>query len=281
MAESETGLTDLMDEMDLGDVCDTGYERDVNVEVIDGFYHQNVAFMNEKVQLFADYWMKLYSNCCLQRDYAVELINDGKPDEAKAALEDWPDTFGSPSVPQLFVEEPPEKKQKKQSKYSIECDGVMLIKEMEDNFIRGECVHFDVPNIQPEGDVSLAEYETHIKQCENCFKTIENYVIQNAFVYGMWPSRAFDRFQEEKRMNRVSGNFDDWIYQRCKVKARRARQLRKFYKLFSPYKKVFRCKLPFIWFDKNGLSIVKYFESHRAAAMPWTHEIDCACGTCM
>ena len=31
MAESETGLTDLMDEMDLGDVYDTGYERDVDV----------------------------------------------------------------------------------------------------------------------------------------------------------------------------------------------------------------------------------------------------------
>ena len=71
MAESETGLTDLMDEMDLGDVYDSGYERDVDVEVIDGFYHQNVAFMNEKVQLFADYWMKLYLNCCLQRDRAV------------------------------------------------------------------------------------------------------------------------------------------------------------------------------------------------------------------
>lgn len=281
MAESETGLTDLMDEMDLGDVYDTGYERDVDVEVIDGFYRQNVAFMNEKVQLFADYWMKLYSNCCLQRDCAVELINDGKPDEAKAALEDWPDSIGSPNVPQLFVEEPPEKKRKKQSKYSIECDGMMLIKEMEDNFIRGERVLFDVPNILPEGDVSLAEYETRIKQCENCFKTIENYVIQNAFVYGAWLSKAFDKFQNDKRCGLISGNFDGWINQRCKVKPRRARQLRKFYKLFSPYKKVLRCKLPFIWFDKNGLSVVEYFESHPAVAMPWKHELDCACGACM
>lgn len=281
MAESETGLSDLMDEMDLGDVYDTGYERDVDVEVIDGFYHQNVAFMNEKVQLFADYWMKLYSNCCLQRDYAVELINDGKPDEAKAVLEDWPDTTGSPHVPQLFVEEPPEKKRKKQSEYSIECAGLMLIKEMEDNFIRGESVHFDVPNILPEGDVSLVEYETRIKQCENCFKTIENYVIQNAFVYGAWLSKAFDKFQNDKRCGLISGNFDDWINQRCEVKPRRARQLRKFYKLFSPYKKVLRCKLPFIWFDKNGLSVVEYFESHPAVAIRWKHEPDCACGTCI
>ena len=128
MAESETGLTDFMDEMDLGDVYDTVYERDVDVEVIDGFYHQNVAFMNEKVQLFADYWMKLYSNCCLQRDHAVELLNDGKPDEAKAVLCDWPDTFGSPSVPQLLFETPPEPKRKKLS--AVECRPAQLCRDV-------------------------------------------------------------------------------------------------------------------------------------------------------
>ena len=66
MADSETGATDLqlMDDLGLGDVDDTGYERDIDVEIIDGFYHQNMAFMNDKVQLVADYWMKLYSNCC-------------------------------------------------------------------------------------------------------------------------------------------------------------------------------------------------------------------------
>ena len=113
MAESETGLSDLFDDLDLEETYDTGYEEDVEVEIIDGFYHENVAFMNEKVQLFADYWMKLYSNCCLLRDYAVELLNDGKPEEAKAVLCDWPDTFGSPSVPQLLFQTPPEPKRKK------------------------------------------------------------------------------------------------------------------------------------------------------------------------
>ena len=71
---------------------DTGYKRDDDVEVINGFYHQNIAFINDKVRLLADYWMKLYSNCCLQRDYAVDLLNDGKAQEAKVALYDWPDT---------------------------------------------------------------------------------------------------------------------------------------------------------------------------------------------
>ena len=119
--------------------------------------------MNDKVRLFADYWMKLYSNCCLQRDYAVELINDEKPDQAKVALQDWPNIFGAPKIPQLLFETPDEPKRKKRSAASIECDAVSLIQDMKDNYIRGERLHINVLNVLPEGDMSLAEYETRIK----------------------------------------------------------------------------------------------------------------------
>ena len=43
MAESETGLNDLMDDLDSEDKNDTGYERDNGVEIIDGFYYQNAC----------------------------------------------------------------------------------------------------------------------------------------------------------------------------------------------------------------------------------------------
>ena len=67
-----------------------------------------------KVRLFAEYGMGLHSNCCLQQDCAVELLNDGKLEEAKAALSDWPDTTVSQNVPQLlFSETPVEPKRKK------------------------------------------------------------------------------------------------------------------------------------------------------------------------
>ena len=122
--------------------------------------------------------MKLCSNRCVQRDYAVELLNDGRPDEAKVVL------------------------------------------------------------------------------------------------------KAFEKLLDEKKMKRVSGNFDDWIDSRCKVKKTRARQLRTFYELFHPYKKVLGCRLPFVWFVRNGPAVVKYFESHPEVAQPWTHELDCACGSC-
>ena len=38
MAESETGLTDLMDDLDLEDVNDSNYETGCDVEILDGFH---------------------------------------------------------------------------------------------------------------------------------------------------------------------------------------------------------------------------------------------------
>ena len=53
--ESETDLTDLVHDLDLEDVNDTGYKRDINVKITNGFYYQNMAYMNDNVRLFADY----------------------------------------------------------------------------------------------------------------------------------------------------------------------------------------------------------------------------------
>ena len=62
MAACETGISDLFDDIDMEETCDTGYEKDVDVAIIDGFYYQKVAFVNGKVRLLAGCWMKLYSN---------------------------------------------------------------------------------------------------------------------------------------------------------------------------------------------------------------------------
>ena len=64
MAASETSISDLFDDIDMEETCDTGYEKNVEVAIISGFYYQKVAFVNGKVWLLADYWMKLYSNNC-------------------------------------------------------------------------------------------------------------------------------------------------------------------------------------------------------------------------
>ena len=39
MAASETGISDLFDDIDMEETCDTGYEKDVDVAIIDGFYY--------------------------------------------------------------------------------------------------------------------------------------------------------------------------------------------------------------------------------------------------
>ena len=47
MAESETGLTDLMNYLDLEDVNNTDYDRDIDAEIINVLYYQDVAFMSD------------------------------------------------------------------------------------------------------------------------------------------------------------------------------------------------------------------------------------------
>ena len=64
MAASETSISDLFDDIDMEETCDTGYEKNVEVAIISGFYYQKVAFVDGKVWFLADYWMKLYSKNC-------------------------------------------------------------------------------------------------------------------------------------------------------------------------------------------------------------------------
>lgn len=270
----------MSEDMDLGDPNDTGYEEYFDIEIIDGFYYQNIVFTNDKIQKFAEYWMGLYSKCCLQKDDVMDLLNENKIEEAKNNLEDWPRTLGAPRLPQILTEESTGSKRKKPCKATSEFDAAQLVHEMKENYVRGEMVVFAVTNERLDAEASLPKYEELIRRCDNALKTIENYVIQNAFTYGMWLSKAFDKFQEEKSMGRVVGSFDDWVNSKCNVKQTRARQLRKFYKLFLPYGKILRCKLPFVWFVKNGVKVVKYFESHEEVALPWTHETNCNCGNC-
>ena len=176
-----------MDHLELEETYNYGYKQDFDVEIIDGFYHHNVAQMNDKVRLFANY---------------IQMLSRTKfcfrPNKAKAVLEDWLDTLGGPDLPQLLLETLNQPKGKKRSTYSSECDGSMLIKEMKDNYISGELerVYFDVPNVLPEGDVSLAEYETRIKECENCLKTVDN---------------CHSKYLHDKKRGLISGNFDDWV----------------------------------------------------------------------
>ena len=254
MAESTTHLSDSMESSDLND----------------GFYLENtLSRVNDKIEQFASYWMKLYSNCCIQRDEALGSLRLGNVDDAIKILEDWPATIGCPKVPQVLPTEQEEQLKHKKARKAIDVEA--LIQEMRSKFSPSALeFHYDVPNEFPTEELTLEEYETKIKECEKCFQTVENYHLKNAFVYGKWIEKAFQKFREDKK-NRVISvtNFDDWVNQKCFVKKTRARQLRKFYKTFKQYTKALQCKLPFIWFVCNGNAILNYFKDHEEEANQW------------
>lgn len=162
MAESETGLSDLMD-VDEIDVEDTSYEADFDVEVLDGFHLENAFYqVNDKVQQFAFYWMKLYSNCCIQRDEALDSLRLGNVDDAIKKLDDWPATIGCPKVPQVLPTK--QEEQLKHKKARKATDVGALIQEMRSKFSSSAVeYHYDLPNEFPTEELTLEEYETKIK----------------------------------------------------------------------------------------------------------------------
>ena len=266
MAESPTGLS----EMEFMDCDDLNYEMDFDVDILDGFHLENTLYhVNDKVQQFAFYWMKLYSNCCIQRDEALGLLRLGNVDDAIRKLEDWPETIGCPDVPQVLPTE--QDKQLKHKKARKATDVEAIIQEMRSKFVPSNLeFHHDVPNEFPTEELTLDEYEIKIKECDRCFQTVENYHLKNAFVYGKWIEKAFQKFQEDKRNKFTSvTNFDEWVNRKCCVKKTRARQLRMFYNRFNKYIKVLQCKLPFIWFVYNGPAILNYFKDNEEEAVQW------------
>ena len=256
-----------MDDIDLDDL---NYETDIDVEILDGFQLENTLHnVNEKVQQFAFYWMKLYSNCCIQRDEALGLLRLGYVDDAIKKLEDWPGTIGCPKVPQVLPTEQEEQLKRKKARKVTDVE--VLIQEMRSKFSASTLeFHYDVPNEFPTENLTLDEYEMKIKECDRCFQTVENYHLKNAFVYGKWIEKAFQKFQEDKRNKSTSvTNFDEWVNGKCCVKKTRARQLRIFYNRFNKYIKVLQCKLPFIWFVCNGAAILNYFKDNEEEANQW------------
>ena len=146
MAESPTGLSELMEFMDCDD---SNYEMDFDVDILDGFHLQNTLYhVNDKVQQFAFYWMKLYSNCCIQRDEALGLLRLGNVDDAIRKLEDWPETIGCPDVPQVLPTE--QDKQLKHNKARKATDVEAIIQEMRSKFVPSNLeFHHDIPNEFP------------------------------------------------------------------------------------------------------------------------------------
>ena len=141
-------------------------------------------------------------------------------------------------MPQVLPTKQEEQLKHKKARKATDVEA--LIQEMQSKFSPSTLeFHHDVPNEFPTEVLTPEEYETKIKECDRCFQTVENYHLKNAFVYGKWIEKAFQKFQEDKKNKFISvTNFGEWVNRKCFVKKTRARQLRMFYNRFNQYIKV-------------------------------------------
>ena len=152
--DNSCGLSETMEDFHLSeeDAGNIGasqiYERDHEIDVIDGFYlEEAMNIANDKIRICVEYWMKLYSDCCVQRNEALGWLEADCLDEAKKTMEDWPQTFGCPKVPQLLPELREARKRKKPNPF---VDASSLVQEMRNKLSprTSDDFHYDVPNDQ-------------------------------------------------------------------------------------------------------------------------------------
>ena len=177
-------LSGSFERLDLADeeyvVSDPCYETHHDVDLVHCFYLENAIYRaNEKITVLADYWMKLYSNYCLQRGEALKFLRV----EALKALEDWPEAIGCPKVSQLLPVEQGERTKHKNARKTTDVS--CLVQEMRSKFVPGYVqVQQEVPNEEPGDELTLEDYERKIRDCENCH-------LKNAFIYGLCLNQAF------------------------------------------------------------------------------------------
>ena len=101
-------------------------------------------------------------------------------------------------MPQVLPTKQEEQLKHKKARKATDVEA--LIQEMQSKFSPSTLeFHHDVPNEFPTEVLTPEEYETKIKECDRCFQTVENYHLKNAFVYGKWIEKSFQKFQEDKK----------------------------------------------------------------------------------
>ena len=69
--------------------------------------------------------------------------------------------------------------------------------------------------------------------------------------------------------------FEDWLYEECRIKIQTSYNYRNLYKLMSVAPKLINCRANVTYFSKNHEILFKYFDDETQA--PWKHAFSCTC----
>ena len=172
-----------------------------------------------------------------------------------------------------IITQPKIPNKKKSNKRSAKTLIEQMYKEYQQTDLAQAVSHL---TLLPSPEMELEYIVQEIAKITDHDSNIEKFSMRNAYVIGSWLEAAFTKFEENK-VDRLGGNFEDWLNVNTHFKKSKANNLRNFAKLANTIPKILNCNLPVTFFTKNFSVLMKHFHGKNEA---WNHSFDCQCQLC-
>ena len=130
-----------------------------------------------------------------------------------------------------------------------------------------------IPNT-PSEEPSFEAITDNLKTFSKSIKEDENMGLKNKSLYGGWLLMASKVY----KCQNLSCQFEDWLYEQCRIKRQSSYNYRNLFKLMSAALKLINCRVNVIYFFTNHEILFNYFVD---AQTPWKHELFCTCEDCI
>ena len=123
-----------------------------------------------------------------------------------------------------------------------------------------------IPNIPSKENMSSFEAITgYLKTFSKSIKEDENMGLKNKTLIGGW----ILIISKICRRHNLSCQFEDWLYEECRIKRQASYNYRNLYNLISVAPKLMNCRVNVAYFFKNHEIIFKYFDEETQTL--WKH----------
>ena len=107
----------------------------------------------------------------------------------------------------------------------------------------------------------------YLKTFSKSIKEDENMGLKNKTLIGGW----ILIISKICRRHNLSCQFEDWLYEECRIKRQTSYNYRNLYKLMSVAPKLMNCRVNTTYFFKNHEILFKYFDEETQT--PWKHAV--------
>ena len=129
-----------------------------------------------------------------------------------------------------------------------------------------------IPNI-PREEPSFEAITDNLKTFSKSIKEHENIGLKHKSLIG---GRLIMASNVYRRQNLQCRGFEDWLYEKCRIKKQTSCNYRNLHRLMSVAPKLMNCRVNVTFFLKNHEILFKNFADEEIQT-PWKHTVFCTC----